>query len=147
MTTTTDVNSRSLRVLFLVEGYTDIRYVDGLARICDLTMAIPVRTYESSGLKQRLADCGSPVAVHEIPGGRLALAPEERSCISASLPWSGPSSGSSNQDRCPTARFIVDPLMANANQSCNPDVPDRPASYHGLQRLATRMIVWMPESR
>jgi hypothetical protein len=73
MTTATDVNSRSLRVLFLVEGYTDIRYVDGLARICDLTMAIPVRTYESSGLKQRLADCGSPVAVHEIPGGRLGL--------------------------------------------------------------------------
>ena len=36
-------------------------------------MAIPVRTYESSGLKLRLADCGSPVAVHEIPGGRLAL--------------------------------------------------------------------------
>ena len=35
MTTTTDVNSRSLRVLFLVEGCTDIRYVDGLSRICD----------------------------------------------------------------------------------------------------------------
>ena len=73
MTTATDVNSRSLRVLFLVEGYTDIRYVDGLARICDLTMAIPVRTYESSGLKQRLVDCGSPVAVHAIPGGRLGF--------------------------------------------------------------------------
>ena len=29
MTITTDMNSRSLRVLFLVEGYTDIRYVDG----------------------------------------------------------------------------------------------------------------------
>jgi len=73
MTTTTDVNSRSLRVLFLVEGYTDIRYVDGLARICDLTMSIPVPTYESSGFRQRLADCGSTVAVHEILGGRLAL--------------------------------------------------------------------------
>lgn len=73
MTTTTDVTSPSLRVLFLVEGFTDIRYVDGLARICDLTMAIPRRAYQSSGLKQRVADCGSPVAVHEIPGGRLGF--------------------------------------------------------------------------
>ncbi len=73
MTTTSDAKNPSLRVLFLVEGFTDIRYVDGLARICDLTMAIPARTYESSGLKQRVADCGSPVAVHEIPGGRLGF--------------------------------------------------------------------------
>ena len=73
MTTTTDVRSPSLRVLFLAEGFTDIRYVDGLARICDLTMAIPRRAYQSSGLKQRVADCGSPVAVHEIPGGRLGF--------------------------------------------------------------------------
>jgi glycosyltransferase involved in cell wall biosynthesis len=73
MMTTSASNNAPLQVLFLVEGFTDIRYVDGLARICDLAMAIPVRTYESSGLKQRLADCGSPVAVHEIPGGRLGF--------------------------------------------------------------------------
>jgi glycosyltransferase involved in cell wall biosynthesis len=73
MTTTTNQSARSLRVLLLVEGNTDIRYVDGLSRICDLTMAIPARTYESSGLKRRLEDCGSPVSVHEIHGARLAF--------------------------------------------------------------------------
>jgi glycosyltransferase involved in cell wall biosynthesis len=73
MMAATNLSHRALRVLFLVEGFTDIRYVDGLARICDLTMAVPARTYESSGLKERLADCASPVAVHEIPGGRLGF--------------------------------------------------------------------------
>jgi glycosyltransferase involved in cell wall biosynthesis len=62
-----------LRVLFLVEGFTDIRFVVGLSQICNLTMAVPVRAYESSGLKQRVADCGVPVAVHEIPGGRFGF--------------------------------------------------------------------------
>ena len=43
--------------------------------------------------------------------------------------------------------FVANPLMANTTQSSNPDVLNRPAPYHGLQRLATRMIVWMPEYR
>jgi glycosyltransferase involved in cell wall biosynthesis len=62
-----------LRVLFLVEGFTDIRFVVGLSEICDLTMAVPRRTYESSGLKRRVADSGASLAVDEIPGGRLAF--------------------------------------------------------------------------
>lgn len=73
MTTEPDTGRQSLKVLFLVEGFTDIRYVVGLSQICNLTMAVPVRTYESSGLKQRVADCGAPVTVHEIPGGRLGF--------------------------------------------------------------------------
>jgi hypothetical protein len=30
-----------LRVLYFVEGFTDIRFVVGLSEICDLTMAVP----------------------------------------------------------------------------------------------------------
>src|SRR5262249_4449301 len=70
MTLTRD---RLLRVLFFVEGFTDIRFVLGLSEICDLTMVVPRRTYESSGLKQRVADAGDRAAVEEIPGGRLAF--------------------------------------------------------------------------
>ncbi len=62
---------RRLKVLFFVEGFTDIRFVLGLSRICDLTMAVPARAYESSGLKQRVAESGAVVCVHEIPGNRL----------------------------------------------------------------------------
>ena len=62
-----------LRILFFVEGFTDIRFVVGLSRICELTMAVPRRAYESSGLKGRVAESGAPIAVDEIPGGRLAF--------------------------------------------------------------------------
>jgi glycosyltransferase involved in cell wall biosynthesis len=64
---------RSIRVLFLVEGFTDIRFVLGLSEICDLTMAVPRHAYESSGLKTRVAASGATLAVHEIEGGRLAF--------------------------------------------------------------------------
>ena len=62
-----------MRVLFFVEGFTDIRFVVGLSEICDLTMAVPAREYEASGLKQRVAESGARLRVHEIPGGRLAF--------------------------------------------------------------------------
>ncbi|MGE3957915.1 MAG: glycosyltransferase [Vicinamibacterales bacterium] len=61
-----------LRVLFFVEGFTDIRYVTGLAAIADLTLCVPEGAYASSGLKDRVAASGARVHVHEIPGGRLA---------------------------------------------------------------------------
>ena len=62
-----------LRVLFFVEGFTDIRFVVGLSEICDLTMAVPAREYEESTLKQRVAESGAQLSVHEIAGGRLAF--------------------------------------------------------------------------
>lgn len=62
-----------LRVLFFVEGYTDIRFVVGLSEICDLTMVVPARTYAESGLKERVARSGARLHVEEIPGGRLAF--------------------------------------------------------------------------
>jgi len=62
-----------MRVLFLVEGFTDIRFVVGLSEICELTMVVPRRTYESSGLKGRVAESGASLTVDEIPGGRLAF--------------------------------------------------------------------------
>ena len=33
------------RVLFFVEGFTDIRFVVGLSEICDLTMSVPLGHY------------------------------------------------------------------------------------------------------
>jgi len=61
----------ALKVLFFVEGFTDIRFVVGLAEICDLTMMIPARQYAESGLKERVAASGAKLTVEEIPGGRL----------------------------------------------------------------------------
>ena len=61
------------RVLFFVEGYTDIRFVAGLSEICDLTMVVPARQYAESGLKSRITECGCDVTVHEISGGRLGF--------------------------------------------------------------------------
>ena len=62
-----------LRVLFFVEGYTDIRFVVGLSEICALTMAVPARAYEESGLKARVAASGARLTVHEIAGGRASF--------------------------------------------------------------------------
>jgi hypothetical protein len=62
-----------LRVLFFVEGFTDIRFVVGLSEICDLTMVVPARAYEESTLRARVAASGARVHVHEIAGGRLAF--------------------------------------------------------------------------
>lgn len=59
------------KVLFLVEGNTDIRFVTGLSEISDLTMAVPEVAYDTSGLKQRVRDSGARLQVEEIPGGRL----------------------------------------------------------------------------
>jgi glycosyltransferase involved in cell wall biosynthesis len=62
-----------LRVLYFVEGFTDIRFVVGLSRICDLTMVVPAREYSISGLKGRIAQSGASLSVNEIPGGRLGF--------------------------------------------------------------------------
>lgn len=64
---------RRPRVLFFVEGYTDIRFVVGLSEICDLTMAVPARAYEESALKTRVAASGARLHVHEIAGRRAAF--------------------------------------------------------------------------
>jgi glycosyltransferase involved in cell wall biosynthesis len=62
-----------MRVLFFVEGFTDIRFVVGLSEICDLTLAVPARAFRESGLDERLRQSGARVAVHTIEGGRLAF--------------------------------------------------------------------------
>jgi glycosyltransferase involved in cell wall biosynthesis len=62
-----------LRVLFFVEGFTDIRFVVGLSEICDLTMVVPARAYRESSLRARVAASGARVRVHEIDGGRLTF--------------------------------------------------------------------------
>jgi len=59
------------KVLFFVEGNTDIRFVLGLSQISSLTMAIPAVAYASSGLRDRLHASNASLKVEEIPGGRL----------------------------------------------------------------------------
>ena len=58
-------------MLFLVEGFTDIRFVIGLSQICDLTMMTPARAYRESRLADRVAESGATLRVIEIHGGRL----------------------------------------------------------------------------
>jgi glycosyltransferase involved in cell wall biosynthesis len=65
--------NKPLRVLFFVEGFTDIRFVTGLSQICELTMAVPSKQYAESGLKDRVAQSGAILTVDEIPGGRLGF--------------------------------------------------------------------------
>ena len=62
-----------MRVLFFVEGFTDIRFIVGLSEVCDLTLAVPARAFRESGLDERLRESGARVAVHAIEGGRLAF--------------------------------------------------------------------------
>lgn len=64
---------RLLRILFLVEGFTDIRFIVGLSEICALTMVVPARQYAESGLKDRVVRSGAAVRVCEIPGGRITF--------------------------------------------------------------------------
>jgi glycosyltransferase involved in cell wall biosynthesis len=61
------------KVLFFVEGFTDIRFVVGLSQIARLTLCVPEATYGASGLKERVAASGAVLRVVEIPGGRLAF--------------------------------------------------------------------------
>lgn len=61
-----------VRLLFVVEGNTDIRFVCLLSEVSDLTILIPREHFRSSGLQDRLLDLGLAVAVHEIPSARIA---------------------------------------------------------------------------
>jgi glycosyltransferase involved in cell wall biosynthesis len=67
------VPAQPLRVLFFVEGFTDIRFVVGLSEICDLTMVVPARAYEESALRTRVAASRARVTVHAMEGGRVAF--------------------------------------------------------------------------
>ncbi len=62
-----------LRLLYFVEGFTDIRFVVGLAGISDVTLCTPAQQYVDSGLKTRIHDSGAAIVVHEITGSRLAF--------------------------------------------------------------------------
>ena len=61
------------KVLFFVEGFTDIRFVVGLSQIADLTLCVPAEAFASSGLRDRVATSGASLRVVEIPGSRLAF--------------------------------------------------------------------------
>jgi len=64
---------KPLRVLFFVDGFTDIRFVVGLSEICDLTMVVPTRRYDDSSLRERVNVSRARVKVHLIDGGRLTF--------------------------------------------------------------------------
>jgi glycosyltransferase involved in cell wall biosynthesis len=59
------------KVLFLVEGNTDIRFVSGLSEISRLTMAVPAVQYAESDLRRRIESSDIRVQVDQIPGRRL----------------------------------------------------------------------------
>jgi glycosyltransferase involved in cell wall biosynthesis len=65
--------SQRLRVLFFVEGFTDIRFVVGLSEICELTLAVAARPFAEGGLKERLAASGARLKTDEIAGGRVGF--------------------------------------------------------------------------
>ena len=67
------IAGRTTRVLFLVEGHTDIRFVVGLAGICDLTLVVSEAPFRASGLDNRIREAGLEIPVHELPGGRLSF--------------------------------------------------------------------------
>jgi glycosyltransferase involved in cell wall biosynthesis len=60
-----------LRVLFVVEGFSDIRFVTGLSEICELTMLVPAAHYHRSALHERLLASGAELTVDMVKGGRL----------------------------------------------------------------------------
>ncbi len=62
-----------MRLIFFVEGFTDIRFVSGLAQVCDLTMVVPARSYRESGLESRVSEAKVPIRVEKIGGGRIAF--------------------------------------------------------------------------
>jgi glycosyltransferase involved in cell wall biosynthesis len=64
------MSSRRLKVLYFCEGFTDIRFVVGLAQACDLTLATPAWEFRSSGLSDRIRHSGARVKVDEIHGKR-----------------------------------------------------------------------------
>ncbi|MEO8217658.1 MAG: glycosyltransferase family 4 protein [Acidobacteriota bacterium] len=68
-----DDRPRALKLLYLVEGYTDIRFVIGLSEISQLTMIVPERQYFDSGLAERVAQADVSVDVIRIRGGRAAF--------------------------------------------------------------------------
>jgi glycosyltransferase involved in cell wall biosynthesis len=67
------MSSRRLKVLYFCEGFTDIRFVVGLAQACDLTLATPAWEFRSSGLADRIRQSGATVQVDEIHGKRPAF--------------------------------------------------------------------------
>ncbi len=67
------MSALELKVLYFCEGFTDIRFVVGLADACDLTLATPAREFHSSGLADRVRHSGARLRVDEIYGGRPAF--------------------------------------------------------------------------
>ena len=59
-----------LKVLYFCEGFTDVRFVVGLAKVCDLTLATPAWEFRSSGLAERLHARSAALKVEEIHGRR-----------------------------------------------------------------------------
>jgi len=62
-----------MKVLYFCEGFTDIRFVAGLAEICDLTLVTPDWEYQVSGLAERISQSGAQLKVETIPGRRPAF--------------------------------------------------------------------------
>ena len=62
-----------MRVLFFVEGFTDIRFVVGLSEICDLTLAVPAAPIARAASTTALRESGARVRCDAIEGGRAGF--------------------------------------------------------------------------
>src|SRR4051812_18245682 len=60
-----------IKLLFVVEGFTDIRFVLGLGRISDATLLVPVKHCRESELDKRIAESRPDMVVHTVEGDRL----------------------------------------------------------------------------
>jgi hypothetical protein len=60
-----------VKLLFVVEGFTDIRFVLGLSEIADVTLIIPARHCRESELDKRIAESRPDMVVHTVDGDRL----------------------------------------------------------------------------
>jgi len=60
-----------MKALFVVEGFTDIRFVVGLSEICELSLLVPAAQYRESGLDRRIGESEANVSVVALKGGRF----------------------------------------------------------------------------
>jgi glycosyltransferase involved in cell wall biosynthesis len=59
------------RMIFVVEGFTDIRFLSVLAEVSNLTVLAPRVKCRQSGLYERLCELGLPATLIELEGDRL----------------------------------------------------------------------------
>lgn len=66
---------RRLRLAYACEGYADVRMLEAFADLADLSLLIPGRDYDASGLAGRVAAAGVRLEVIRLPSRRILAVP------------------------------------------------------------------------